>query len=261
MKDLRPTSGLPLQLRDDAALVFGEGLPAVEPAVRTLAAMREVLADPAASGPEHLYYMYRDVGRAADRARYAPAGLRYDITVLVTGQIGAEWNKTYGHYHPLAPSGEYYPEVYEVISGRAIYLLQHRGADGRIDDVLAIPAVPGDKVFMLPGYGHSTINAGTEPLVMANWVAGTFSSEYGDYRERRGASYYAETGADAVRWTPNPRYGRVPEARIVAPRCPEDQTALRAGRPMYGDGAEHPERLAYLVDPRRFSGDWKGLVG
>jgi len=261
MKDLQAASGLPLQLSDAGTLVFGGDLPAVEPAVRSLAAMREVLAEPEATGPDVLYTMYRDVARPADRARFAPHGLRYDITILAPTRLGAEWNKTYGHYHPLAPGGDYYPEVYEVISGRAIYLLQHRGPGGAIDDVLVIPAVPGDKVFMLPGYGHSTINAGDEPLVMANWVAGAFSSEYGDYKERHGASYYGLAGADAVRWQPNPHYDRVPEAHVVAPRCPEELTGLRRGRPMYGDGAEHPERLGYLVDPGAYRGRWADLVG
>jgi glucose-6-phosphate isomerase len=262
MRDLEAQSGLPIRLREDGTLAFGGDLPAVEPAARTLAEMREVLADPQAAGPEVLYYMYRDVGRPADRSRYAAHGLRYDITVLLPARLGQEWCKTYGHYHPLAPSGEYYPEVYEVISGRAVYLLQRRAPDGRIEDVLAIPAGPGDKVFMLPGYGHVTINVGDEPLVMANWVAAAFRSEYGDYRERHGAAYYALDGAPgAVRWQANPRYGPVPAPRVVAARCPEEWTGLRPGRPMYGDGAAHPERLAYLVDPKAFRGDWNALVG
>ncbi len=261
MRDLEATSGLPLRLADNGTLVFGGDLPPVAPAARSLAAMRDVLADPQATGPEHLYYMYRDVGWPKDKAKTAPHGLRYDITVLLPARLGQEWNKTYGHYHPLAPSGGYYPEVYEVISGRAIYLLQHRDSEGAIDDVLVIPAMPGDKVFMLPGYGHATINPGAEPLVMANWVAGAFSSEYGDYERRHGAAYYALAGAEAVRWQPNPHYDRVPEARTVAPRCPEGTTGLRAGRPMYTDGAVAPEGLAYLVDPSMYRGDWMALVG
>lgn len=260
MQDLEATSGLPLRLGDDGRLVFGGGLPAVTPAFRTLAEMREVLVAGDAGGPDVLYAMYRDVARPEDREALRAQGLRYDITVLAAGRIGPEWNKTFGHYHPLAPDGEYYPEVYEVLAGRAIYLLQHRGPSGTIDDVLAIPARPGDKVFMLPGYGHATINPGDEPLVMANWVAGAFSSEYGDYRERHGAAYYALDAGDAVRWQPNARYASLPEARVCAPLCPEDLTALRAGRPMYPDGAAHAERLAYLVAPRRYAGDWSALV-
>lgn len=261
MRDLAATSGLPLQLADDGRLVFGDALPAVDPAVRSLGAMREVLADPDADGPEALYYMYRDVGRVADKVRTAGHGLRYDITVVMPARLGEEWSKTYGHYHPLAPSGDYYPEVYEVLAGRAIYLLQRRNAAGAIDDVLILPALPGDKVYMLPGYGHVTINPGDEPLVMANWVAGAFNSEYGDYKAKRGAAYYALAGSEAVRWRGNPRYGALPEARVAAPRCPEDMTGLRAGRPMYVDGVQHPERLAYLVDPSKYRGDWAALAG
>jgi glucose-6-phosphate isomerase len=260
MTDLESVSGLPIRLRDDGTLEFGDGLPAVEPAVRTLDAMREVLADPAAAGPAVLYYMYRDVGRPADKARTAPLGLRYDLTVVVPALLGEEHAKTYGHYHPKAPGGRYYPEVYEVIAGRALYVLQRRGASGAVDDVIVVEAGPGDKVFMLPGYGHTTVNPGGEPLVMANWVASTFASEYGEYRQRRGAAYYALAGDGAVRWRANPRYGDLPPVRLLRPRCPE-ATALAAGRPMYPDGVAAPERLKYLVDPGLYAGAWGELVG
>jgi glucose-6-phosphate isomerase len=260
MLDLEAASGLPLKLADDGTLEFGGDLPVVKPAVRTLDAMRPVLLDPEAKGPEVVYYMYRDVGFAADKARFHAHGLRYDITVLVPAKLGQEWNKTFGHYHPKAPGGAYYPEVYEVIAGKAVYALQHKGEDGRIDDVLGIPASPGDKVFMLPGYGHATINIGDTPLVMANWVAGEFESEYGDYKERHGAAYYALEGTEAVRWQPNPRYDNPPEVRVVAPLCPQATTALRAGRPMYPDGCAYPDRLGYLLDANRYRGEWGALV-
>ena len=261
MVDLEAASGLPLKLRDDGTLEFTGNLPEVKPAVRTLDAMRAVLADPQAAGPEILYYMYRDIGFPADKARFHAHGLRYDITVLVPAQIGQEYTKTFGHYHPKAPGGAYYPEVYEVIHGKAVYALQHRAEDGRIDDVLGIPALAGDKVFMLPGYGHATINIGDTPLVMANWVAGEFNSEYGDYQERHGAAYYALAGAEAVRWERNARYDNPPEVRVVSPLCPQQTTALRAGRPMYPDGCNHPDRLGYLLDAHRYRGDWAALVG
>jgi glucose-6-phosphate isomerase len=257
MRDLSAESGLPLSLADDGTLVFGAGLPPVRPATRTLAEMREVLADPDAAGPEVLYYMYRDVGRPEERAKAAAVGLRYDITVVMPAVLGREHSKTYGHYHPLAPDGQYYPEVYEVISGEAIYLLQRRGPDGRVDDVVAVRARPGDKVFMLPGYGHVTINPGPEPLVMANWVAAAFASEYGDYRAKRGAAVYEDVAGG---WRPNPRYGDVPPVRALRPLCPEAQTGLAPGRPMYVDGVRDPARLAYLVQPTRFAGRWESLV-
>ncbi len=76
MLDLKATSGLPLQLADDGSLVFGAGVPTVEPAARSLAEMRQVLADPAASGPENLYYMYRDVARPEDREGLKAEDLR-----------------------------------------------------------------------------------------------------------------------------------------------------------------------------------------
>ncbi len=260
MLDLRNTSGLPLQLGDDGSLVFGSGLPAVTPAVRTLEDMRVVLHDPSATGPENLYFMYRDVIRPEDKGKTAPKGLRYDITIIPPAKLGGEWTKTFGHYHPLAPSGAYYPEVYEVLAGRAIYLLQRRDAKGAIDDVLIIPAGPGEKVFMLPGYGHATINAGPGPLAMANWVAGSFQSEYGDYRERHGAAYLGLVDGTDVRWEPNHHYGTLQKPRFVSAVSSPETSGLAAGRPMYLDVVAAPDRYAYLVDPKLYRGDWSHLV-
>ncbi len=260
MVDLKGTSGLPLQLKDDGTLVFGDSVLAVEPAVRTLDAMREVLVDPRASGPAVLYYMYRNVGRPEEKAKTEPRALRYDITIIPPAKLGSEWTKTYGHYHPRTAKGPYYPEVYEVLSGRAIYLLQRRDAQGRIDDVLVIPAGPGEKVFMLPGYGHATINVGDAPLAMANWVAGSFSSEYGDYKERHGAAYYALVEGDGVRWEPNPHYGNLPKPRFVSAVSHEATTGLRAGAPMYPAVVADPSRYDYIVDPSLYRGEWSALV-
>lgn len=260
MRDLRDTSGLSLQLSDDGGLVFGAEFPPTKAATRTLTEMREVLADPEATGPDVLYYMYRDVCRPADRDRVQAAGLRYDITVVMPAMLGHEHSKTYGHYHPAAPDGEFYPEVYEVLAGRAVYVLQRRGPSGAIDEFLAIPAQAGDKVFMLPGYGHVTINVGEEPLVMANWVAAAFSSEYGDYKDRHGAAYYERVVGNVSEWKANAHYGASAKVRTAHPLCPEALTGLKAGRPMYLDGVRDPAALRYLVAPRSFTGRWTNLV-
>ena len=101
MHNLRDLAGLPLALDGESRLVFSDDLPKVEPAVRKLEEMREVLADPGASGPENLYFMYRDVGFPDDKAKLRSHSLRYDVTVILPCLLGREFNKTAGHYHPL----------------------------------------------------------------------------------------------------------------------------------------------------------------
>ena len=98
-----------------------------EPSVRTVGEVRCVLADPDGTDLESdtpLYYMYRDLAmNENDREILSNQKLRYDITVIPPATLGTEYVKTKGHYHPDAPSGTGYPELYQVLAGKAHYLL------------------------------------------------------------------------------------------------------------------------------------------
>src|SRR3989344_5983952 len=97
-----------------------------------------------------------------ERAKIRANNLRYDITVLPPFRTGDEYNKTFGHYHPkIAVTDTWYPEVYEVLHGRAHYLLQNGS------EFLVFDARPGDKCLMIPGFAHITVNPSLrETLVM-----------------------------------------------------------------------------------------------
>ena len=130
-----------------------------EPSVRTLNDMRCVLANPGQPGSMPLYYMYRDLAlTAGDRAYLREQNVRFDITVIPPGTVGGEYVKTKGHYHPLNPSGIGYPELYQVLAGEALYLLQRSD----LGDIVAVAAKAGEFVLIPPGYGHVTVNAGKE---------------------------------------------------------------------------------------------------
>lgn len=251
LTSLEGKAALPLAVDPETGrLEFRGGLPPVTPAVRTLAEMREVLEDPAAPGPDELYYMYRDVGFPQDRERLHAHGLRYDITVILPVRVGREFAKTAGHYHPDVPGANLpYPEIYEVLHGTAWYLLQRRSGDG-VSDVVLVKATPGDKVLIPPGYGHITINPGPDVLVMSNLVEKDFRSLYEPYRQRRGGAYYCVTGdGDEPRFVPNPLYGAVPSLRVVS-AAPQPDLGLDPAVPLYRAAAADPSRYAYLVRPQ-----------
>ena len=162
-----------------------------EPDIRRLYDMSGVIFDQKwlASAPNlELYYMYRDLYLSlSDRDRLLDQGLRYDITVIPPGMLGLEYIKTAGHYHPLPPGGRVsYPEIYEVLEGEAMYLLQKQD----LSDVVAVNASAGDKVMVPPDYGHITINRSNKTLKMANFVARAFSSLYEPYRQKGGGAYF-----------------------------------------------------------------------
>ncbi|MBE3589346.1 MAG: glucose-6-phosphate isomerase [Firmicutes bacterium] len=253
---LDTAAGFPLTLDEHTGhLEFPQGVSVGSVSARRLEEMRPVLADPAADGPEEWYVMYRDVGSADVRRRAGAWRLRYDLTVVRPGVAGRERIKTAGHDHPLkAGTGVTYPEIYQVICGRALYLLQESspaasGEAGRPREVVLVEAGPGDVVVIPPGYGHVTVNAGDGWLVMCNWVSDGFESLYGPMRAARGAAVYVlDDGLGGWMLSPNPRYG------AVAVRC------LRAGAlpgldsgavPVYRALMDSPERFAFLSYPER----------
>ncbi len=163
----------------------------VKPDIRRLFDMREVIYDKswlAASEDFDLYYMYRDLYLSRrDRETLLEQGLRYDITIIPPHMLGSEYIKTAGHYHPMARGGHVtYPELYEVLEGEALYLLQSQD----LRDVVAVFAQAGEKVLVPPGYGHVTINRSNKTLKMANFVSRDFASLYEPFRDKGGGAYF-----------------------------------------------------------------------
>lgn len=173
------------------------------PDIRFLSDMKEVLCDKEwgkKAADDELYYMYRGLKRKKD--------LRYDITVIPAKMLGCEFNKTKGHKHNAR-----YGELYMVLSGSAIYLMQ-KIEKGKVKDVFAVRAKKGQAAIVPPLYGHVTINPSKkETLKMANWVAEKCKSAYGPYVKKQGACYYYTKKG----WTKNKKYGKIPLLRFERP--------------------------------------------
>lgn len=188
----------------------------IKPDVRKLNDMREVLSDKnfaKNSSDMDLYYMYRGLEEKN--------GLRYDQTVISAKMLGSEFNKTKGHYHI-----GFYPEVYTVLEGSAIYLLQKLDKKGNIEDVYFVNAKKGDSVIMEPFYGHVTINpSDKEDLKMANWISSECKSDYLPYEKAHGACYYYIKNG----WVKNENYKSVPPLHEKQPlkSVPEDLNFLK----------------------------------
>ena len=173
------------------------------PDVRHLNDIKEVLYDQAwaKNAPNlELYFMYRGLE--------LKNGLRYDITTMPFQMLGQEFNKTKGHSHPKK-----YSELYQVLEGTAIYLMQKIEND-QVKDVYAVQAKKGDKVFIPAYYGHVTINPGPEDLKMSNWVADEFQSDYSLIIAKQGACYYALNDNGRLKWVKNKNYGQAPALRF-----------------------------------------------
>jgi len=172
------------------------------PDIRYLYDMKKILYDKEwAKTAKNLevYYMYRGLKEKS--------GLRYDITVMPAKMLGKELPKTKGHEH----MGNY-GEVYIVLKGKAIYLMQKRKNE-IVEDVYAVMAKKGDVVVIPAGYGHLTINPSKKFLKMANWMAKEAKSNYKPFEKMRGACYYYTKSG----WIKNKNYKKVPKLKFKKP--------------------------------------------
>jgi glucose-6-phosphate isomerase len=163
-----------------------------------------------------LYYMYRDLSEnEEDHDKIFANNLRYDITIMFPKMLGKEFNKTIGHDHPIVPGTSItYPELYEVLEGEAIFLLQD-SKNEQIKDVFAIKAKTGNKVVIPPNYEHLIINASDKDLKTCNWICRSFGSNiYKPFKLRHGFCYYATKTANGIEWIKNENYTSVPEIRF-----------------------------------------------
>ncbi|WP_227761786.1 glucose-6-phosphate isomerase family protein [Zhaonella formicivorans] len=218
-------AGKDFELEPSGLLKFADHVVHPEPEIRLLEDARNVFMKKTAEpGDKPLYYMYRGVHYEGDAQLFADNGIRHDLTVILPGKIDREYNKTIGHFHPAKPnSSETYPEYYEVLHGEALYVLQKNSRSGEVEEIMAVEAKKGDKVFIPSGYGHVTINPGEMPLVMANLIESTFKSLYEPFAAKKGAAYYyVETDNGRGDFVKNQNYHNSVGLKIMAaPNLPQ----------------------------------------
>ncbi|MAF20412.1 MAG: glucose-6-phosphate isomerase [Parcubacteria group bacterium] len=234
-------------------------LKTLQPEIRHLKDMAEVLYDPslAQTKPDlELYQMYRDLAEnESDRQKMVKQELRYDITVLNPVILGEEFNKTAGHDHPLAPNTDMtYPELYQVLKGQVIFLLQD-SVDDKIQDIYTIEVQQDDIVIIPPNYEHIMINASEQKAETANWITSRFSENiYESFRIKHGFGYYALKGqTNQINWVKNEHYLKTPQLKSKRPNIRVDEFKIPKQKPIY-QLINHSAKLNFLKRPQDY--DW-----
>ena len=220
---------------------------------RLLGDMRGVLFDEnAANGRENevAYAVFRNIETIEGMARY-------DITEIPArpaggppGNIGAEFPKTFGHYHK-----KQLPEIYEVLEGRAYFLLQNFQNDPSvITEAYIVEAEKCEKVVIPENFGHLAMNIGGETLVLANWI-GCTDYDYETIKKLHGGCYYVLDGGQTIEFERNKNYKTVPELKkLKLKNSPAlDELGIRNDKnhPII-DLKNHPEKLDWLVHPEKY---------
>lgn len=264
LQSLERQSGLPLAFDPSAGVLTwpAERIRGGEASERSADEMREYISEPdARTSAGIIYRVWRNLTHVGDDAALASARLRYDITIINPGVFAGakrEYFRTAGHYHyhpEKRETGLTHPEVYEVLSGRAYFLIQRPepGNPDALAELYVIEAGPGEKAVIPPGFGHIAVNVFPEPCVLANWIANGFTYDYEPFRRLRGGGNWLFEGpvSSTIAFETNPHYQRVPELEKLRPReVPE--LGLMRSKPLY-TLSSNLEKLRFLSQPEEFT--------
>jgi hypothetical protein len=137
-------------------------------------------------------------------------------------------------------------ELYEVLEGRAGFLLQDLHDGPRTTLAVLIEAGPGELVVIPPLLHHATINLGSSTLVVADVTCRAVVDEYAAIRAARGMAYYIALDGSAV---PNEAYRSWP---VLERTTAQDWAATTYG-PLYPALVQRPSASAWVCEPDGFA--------
>lgn len=252
-------SGLPIYLDElTSALSFEDGLIFEETSQKSVAKLAGVLENPDAASDDISFAFYKGIHYEKDEALLEERGLRFDITVVFPGLMGRERKKTTGHIHACMPEKTTpHAELYEVLSGTAMYILQPDGSD----KVITATLNEGDRILVPANCAHCTANAGEGTLVFDNLVLATGCNDYGVISENHGMALFLVEENGELKLVRNKKYktemkcytGKPVESEKFATMC-------NTGRASYLDFVDDPDRFAYLSDPTEYNDEIFSLL-
>ena len=156
--------------------------------IKTRKDLQEVLMEAKAKGIKNPYFVIH--------------GDHQNITVLVSGTNGVEFNKTHGHFNTYQ-SVEFYTCLY----GQGLILLQRNDERGEAKEFKVITIQQGKQVAIPAGYGHGLVNIGKIFLVVLdNAPNEPKTHDYQTVKAKKGFAYYVVEKKGEIAFEPNPHY-------------------------------------------------------
>lgn len=204
---------------------------------------------------ENVYNVYRRIRFPDDENLLSEYDYQYDITVIMNGFIGGEYKKTSGHFHGFNPQRtNTYPEVYEVISGKALYILQkqdnfERGFETTSpSEVIFALVEAGQSIIIPPNYGHCSINIGIGPMIFSNLAYKPCPVFYDSVKYYHGMSYYVLNDNGTLKAEKNAHYSFVPKMKYAHVQ-ENESLGIKFCKPIYQSFKQDPDAFNYLRDP------------
>lgn len=263
-------SGLDLFLGDDGTLTLGGDLVLKGMGHKTARDMRGLLAcEDEADSDAWCYDTYRKIMRPGDGHVFEKYKMSYDITIIAPGTLGGECKKTSGHYHGWNPEHtNTYGEVYEVLSGTALFCLQkspdffENPEGSHVEDVIFVTVPAGKTLLVPPNYGHCSVNIGEDVLVFSNVAYAPCPVLYGAVKARHGMAYYFFRNSDgSLSYELNDRYASIgtPEPKFATVHEDPD-LGIAFSQGAYLNFVEAPEKFDFLPHPDAYIDRIMGLL-
>ena len=251
-------SGLPIYL-DEAThkLSFKDGLSCEESNEKSTAKLANVLMNPDSGSEDISFDFYKRVQFEKDAAIFKEKKLRFDITVIHPGKIGRERKKTTGHIHVnIAGKNTPHAELYEVLSGTALYILQPSDSKS----VMAVKIHEGERIIVPANCAHCTVNIGAEALVFDNLVLDAGKNDYGIISQNHGMAIYVIQEEGKIKMVPNDNYGKIEYLNATNNTSEKFGTIGGKSRAVYLDFVLNPKIYSYLADPTDYNTEISGLL-
>jgi glucose-6-phosphate isomerase len=246
LKSLEKVSGLPIFI-SPAGMVFGGQMcsPSVE--IKSYKKYKSFFYQKRLDKNKELYYIYRNSCLEKDSPVFKKYGLRYDITVILPGSIGKEPIRTIGHVHKNLKNTGRPAEIYQIISGNAIFLLH----DTDKNIIYRIKRRSGQKI-VIPGYcAHITINQSSkEPLVVANiFIDKKNVSDYKFFEKTNGPSWYPIRHRNKIIFEKNPNGDSMTMLAPSSKNIPLPK-AISNNASLYKEFIGNPKKFSFLKNSK-----------
>ena len=253
-------AGLPISLDPTTGeLDFHDGLLCDGFSFKKVGQMSGLYADMNTVDPEEpVYRAYRNIRFPNDEALLTGRDIRYDITVILPGTVNGEFHKTSGHFHGFGPGKAVpYTEVYEVIEGEIIFILQHNpeflsGSD-RCDSVRAVHVKAGQAIVIPPFCGHGSINPSGTVSAFSNLAVISCPLHYEPIQRNGGLAVLVMKNNDGFTAVPNSSYPDLPPIINCVPQ-EAPHLGISFGSPCYSRFISAPDIYSYLTHPEEYSG-------
>lgn len=260
-------SGLPICFDNDTReLQFYDGLTCAGSSKKYAAQMAGLLMNPGNINKNELFYTaYRDIVFPEHADLFAKYDFRYDITVIEPGTVNGEFKKTSGHYHGFVKNGSCpYPEVYEVICGEIIFVLQkcmdfQSDKKHVIDEIRIVHVKEGESVIIPPFYGHCSINPADGISMFSNIAVLSCPLFYEPIQQKAGLATYVTKDGGQFCLKQNPHYNGLPEPEVVRPR-ENRKLGIEFGTPCYQNFIKDPGKYDFLLHPEKYLSEMEEMT-